>query len=150
MDAGRLLRQLGDAALTILAMSGVIFVSVRVLPADPALMLAGDYARPGELEAIRADLGLDRPLYVQYVVWLDHVVRGDLGRSIRTQRSVAQIFRERVPATLELALSALALGVIVGLPLGVVAATHRGSWEDRAVRIVAVLWNSTPHFFLGI
>jgi len=131
-------------------MSAVVFVAVRILPADPALMLAGEYARPGELEAIRAALGLDQPIYVQYGRWLAQVVRGDLGRSIRTQRPVSEIFFARVPATLELALSALAIGVVVGLPLGVVGGTRRGSWVDQGVRTAAVLWNSTPHFFLGM
>lgn len=144
------LMRIGDACLTLVAISIVVFLAVRVLPADPALLLAGEYARPGELEAIRAELGLDRPVYVQYVRWAVGALTGDLGRSIRTQRAVSTVFRERAPATLQLALAALALGGVVGLPLGVVGATHRNSWVDRLVRVLAVGSHSTPNFFLGM
>jgi ABC-type dipeptide/oligopeptide/nickel transport system permease component len=142
--------RIGDAALGLVAISIIVFCAVRVLPADPALLLAGEYARPGELEAIRAEMGLDRPIYVQYAHWAAGLARGDLGRSIRTQRPVTTIFRERIPATLQLAAAALIIGVLLGLPLGVTGATHRGSWIDRSVRILAVASHSTPNFFLGL
>ena len=145
-----LLRRLWDTALTILAMSMVVFVAVRVLPADPVLLLAGEYARPGELEAIRVELGLDRPIAVQYVTWLSEAAHGRLGKSIRTQREVSEIFLQRLPATLELALSALLLGLLLGLPVGIVSAVRRNTGLDRTVRVLAVTSHSTPNFFLGM
>jgi ABC-type dipeptide/oligopeptide/nickel transport system permease component len=139
-----------DALLTVLAMSAVVFLAVRVLPADPALLMAGEYARPGELEAIRADLGLDQSIPRQYGRWLSAAITGNLGRSIRTRQPVSQIFVERVPATLELAFLALLLGVALGLPLGVLAALGRNSPLDKFIRILAVTTHSTPNFFLGL
>jgi ABC-type dipeptide/oligopeptide/nickel transport system permease component len=131
-------------------MSAAVFIAVRVLPADPVLLMAGEYARPGELEAIRAELGLDQSIPRQYVRWLTDAATGDLGRSIRTQQPVARVFLERVPATLELAIAALSLGVLMGLPLGVMAAIRRNSLLDKIIRVFAVATHSTPNFFLGL
>lgn len=139
-----------DAAFVMLVMSFLIFVVVRILPADPALLMAGDFARPGDLEAIRARLGLDRPVYVQYLHWLGDVLHGNLGVSIRNQRPVVQVFLERLPATLQLTTSAIVFGLALGIPLGVLAAVKRNTWIDGIVRAGAVLANSTPNFFLGL
>src|SRR5688572_42114 len=138
MSSRYLLARFVDAILTVLAMSAVVFFAVRVLPADPVLLMAGEYARPGELEAIRADLGLDQSIPRQYAHWLSAAMTGSLGRSIRTQQPVTRIFVERLPATLELAFAALVLGVGVGLPLGVVAALQRNSRLDKLIRVFAV------------
>jgi ABC-type dipeptide/oligopeptide/nickel transport system permease component len=150
MSARYLTFRLLDAAVTVLAMSVLVFIAVRILPADPVLLLAGEYARPGELEAIRAELGLDRPIPEQYARWLAAAVVGDLGRSIRTQRPVSEVFLERIPATIQLAGLALVLGIAMGLPLGVLGAIRRNTWLDRFVRIFAVSLHSTPNFFLGL
>ena len=150
MTSRYLVLRLLDVAVTMLAMSVIVFVAVRVLPADPVLLLAGEYARPGELEAIRAELGLDRPIPVQYVRWLKGALVGNLGTSIRTQRPVSEVFLQRVPATIELASMALVLGITIGLPLGVMGAVRRNSWVDRLVRVSAVTMHSTPTFFLGL
>src|ERR1051326_5746589 len=105
----------------------VIFLGLRLLPGDPALILAGQDATPQTLQAIRQANGLDQPLPAQYVIWLKNVVRGDLGVSFFTRTPVAQLLQQRIPATLELGVAGMILTIIIGVPTGIVAAmkTHR-------------------------
>src|SRR2546425_2225468 len=110
------------ALTTLLGPTLIIFVLVRVVPANPAVTIAGPKADPETLAAIRKDLGLDDPIVVQYVRYVGRLVRGDLGRSYMTGRRVADVIAERVPATAWLALTSLALGFFLGLVLGIVTA----------------------------
>src|SRR2546430_14445642 len=115
-------RRILRALSTLLGTAFIIFMLVRVVPADPAVSIAGPKADPETLAAIRKDLGLDDPVVVQYVRYVGHLARGDLGRSYMNGRRVADVIAERVPATALLAGTSLALGFVLGLLVGIVTA----------------------------
>ncbi len=127
-----------------------IFVLTRVLPGDPARTLAGDQADPSVVERIRADMGLDQPLHVQLVRYFADLLHGDLGFAWHTGHSVAADFADRLPATVELALVALVLSILVGVPLGILSATRRDRPIDHAGRVFSLLGASMPLFWLGL
>jgi peptide/nickel transport system permease protein len=147
---GYLLRRAGASLIVLIAASMLVFAGVRALPGDPALALAGEDHSQRALTAIRAKYDLDKPVPVQYVNWLGHVVRGDLGTSTRTGLSVTSTIVDRLPVTLELALLSLLVAVGIGLTLGVVAAVKRGSFADYAGSTAALVGLSIPHFWLGL
>lgn len=141
----------GASMLPVLVLLSVgTFLLLRLAPGDPVRVMLGEDADAETVERIRGELGLDRPLPVQYVLWASRVVQGDLGRSIRTNQPVTEAIAERVPVTLELALLSLALSLLIGVPAGVVSATRPGSLADRAVSFVAVGGIAIPTFFLGL
>lgn len=127
----------------------VTFVTLHVFPADPAALLAGPGSSAEQLEAIRHDLGLDRPLPLQYLQYLQDLVTGNLGRSLQTGQPVVDDLGVRLPATLELAIVSMFAYVVVSIPLGVVAAATRGRWPDVLVRLVSVAGLAVPAFWLG-
>lgn len=133
-----------------LAVSIIVFGMLHVAPGDPALTMAGEDAAQEDVEAIRAKLGLDKPLYVQYGIWLSQVLHGDLGRSIVTRRPVTTEIRIRVRPTAELATAAMVLATLFGMVIGVVSATRRYSLLDHTSMVVALLGVSTPIFWLGL
>src|SRR3989454_3724464 len=137
------------ALTTLLGTTLIIFVLVRVVPADPAVTIAGPKADPETLAAIRRDLGLDDPVAVQYGRYLAGLARGDLGRSYMTGRRVADVIAERVPATALLAATSLAIGFFFGLVLGIATAARRGSLIDVAVLLGTLIGLSIPGFWLG-
>jgi peptide/nickel transport system permease protein len=122
---------------------------VHLIPGDPVEMMLGEGARAADVESLRRDLGLDRPLGEQYLGFLAGLLRGDLGRSLHSQQPVTAALLERFPATLELAVASMAVALLVALPLGVLAALYRGRWIDHAARLVALLGVSMPGFWLG-
>src|SRR5438093_338699 len=128
----------------------VVFALARLSPADPALVIAGEQADPAVLTAIREQLGLDKPLPVQYVAWLSHVVQGDLGRSFQTRQRVLEAITERLPATIELGAAALAISVTFALLIGVISAVKRNSVVDLLSTSVTLMGVSFPSFFLGV
>ncbi|HET8678719.1 MAG TPA: ABC transporter permease [bacterium] len=134
----------------LLAISALIFISIRLIPGDPALLLAGDRATGEAIEQIRRDLGLNRPVIAQYAIFLKRALAGDLGISIRTGQPVTAELMHRYPLTLLLAAAAMLFSVAVGLPLGILAAVHRGGWIDKTSVIVALLGVSAPTFLVGI
>ena len=146
---GYVLRRLVRALSTLLGTTLVIFVLVRVVPADPAVSIAGPKADPETLATIRKDLGLDDPLVVQYGRYVAALARGDLGRSYMTGRRVADVIRERLPATSLLAGTSLAIGFLLGLVVGIVTAARHGSAVDVAVLVVTVVGLAIPAFWLG-
>jgi peptide/nickel transport system permease protein len=146
---GYALRRVLRALTTLLGTTLIIFVLVRVVPADPAVTIAGPKADPETLAAIRKDLGLDDPVVVQYGRYVGRLVRGDFGRSYMTGRRVADVIAERLPATAWLALTSLALGFFLGLVLGIVTAARRGSLIDVAVLLGTLIGLSIPTFWLG-
>ncbi len=146
---GYVLRRILRAATTLLGTTLIIFVLVRVVPADPAVSIAGPKADPETLAAIRKDLGLDDPLAVQYGRYVGALARGDLGRSYMTGRRVADVIAERVPATALLAGTSLAVGFLLGLAVGIATAARRGSAIDVAVLIGTLVGLSIPTFWLG-
>jgi len=146
---GYVVRRVLRAITTLLGTTLIIFVLVRVVPADPAVTIAGPKAAPETLAAIRKDLGLDDPVVVQYGRYVGRLVRGDFGRSYMTGRRVVDVIAERVPATAWLALTSLALGFFLGLVLGIVTAARRGSLIDVAVLLGTLIGLSIPTFWLG-
>jgi peptide/nickel transport system permease protein len=145
-----MIRRLLEAVPVLFLATIVIFLGLRLLPGDPALILAGQDATPQTLQAIRQANGLDQPLPAQYVIWLKNVVRGDLGVSFFTRTPVAQLLQQRIPATLELGVAGMILTIIIGVPTGIVAAmkTHRTpDWLVSAFNGLAV---AVPGFWLGI
>lgn len=144
------LRRAGTSLITLFGATVVVFLGVRALPGDPAVALSPENASPQVLQAIRAQYGLDKPLPTQYVVWLGHALRGDLGTSPKTGLSVTQTLLERLPITVELAVLALLIAVAIGVPAGIVAAVKRGSVWDYLSSTAALGGLSVPHFWLGI
>jgi len=146
---GYLIRRVFRAITTLLGTTLILFVLVRVVPADPAVSIAGPKADPETLAAIRKDLGLDDPLAVQYGRYLERLVHGDLGRSYLTGRRVTEAIGERLPATAKLGLTALAVGFFLGLLIGIVTAARQGSAADIGVLIATLVGLSIPTFWLG-
>lgn len=136
--------------VTLFGASVVTFVLTNVLPGDVAVMILGTRANAEQLELLRQQLGLNRPLYVQYVGWIGRVVDGDLGESLRFGDPVATLLAQRLPASAFLAVSALAIAVVVAIPLGVVAARERNTWKDFGTSVAAFTGISLPNFFWGM
>jgi peptide/nickel transport system permease protein len=143
-------RRIPSLLLTLLLISLVTFVVVQVVPGDPAQLILGTEAPPEALADLRAQLGLDRPLPLQYLSWLSGVLRGDLGVSLRHGRPVAALIAERLPVTLSLATLSLALAVILAVPLGVLAAVRQHSALDYGVLVLAQAGLALPSFWIGI
>ncbi|TSI12402.1 ABC transporter permease [Brevibacterium aurantiacum] len=144
------LTKIFHAIITFVLSGIVIFFGVRMLPGDPALAMAGEEATPERLDSIRADLGLDQPLLVQFVKFLGDIVTGDLGESTRTGLAVTEMIATTLPVTLWLSLYAIVVAVIVGITLGMVAERFRGKWPELGSNFLALLGLSVPNFWLGL
>jgi peptide/nickel transport system permease protein len=127
----------------------IVFGLLRVMPGDPAAIIAGDYATTQDIERIRAKLGLDQPLIVQARVWFGQVLRGDLGTSTYSGLPVVTLIKQRVEPTVALTLLSMLAAIGAAVPLGVLAAWRQGSWIDRGVMVFAVTGFSMPAFWLG-
>lgn len=128
-----------------------VFLILHLAPGDPALMLAGEDASEAEIQVIREYLGLDQPLVTQYVTWLGRLVEGDFGISFFHQsRTVLQLIMLRLPATLELAIAALVLAVLISVPLGILAALKRGRWPDHLIMGFSTVSIAIPNFWFAI
>lgn len=147
--SGGLLRRLGWSLLVVWFVVTATFVMVAAIPADPARAMLGPHATPDAVARVRAHYCLDDGALAQYACWLEHVARGELGESYRSKRAVTAILAERAWPTMQLALAAIALQLVVGLPLGVVAALRRNRWPDRAASVLVLLGQSAPSFFVG-
>jgi peptide/nickel transport system permease protein len=144
-----LVQRLIQSIPLMLGASIVVFAVMRMIPGDPAEILAGPKESPEAVEEIRQDFDLDKPLPVQYVVWLEHVVKGDLGKSYLTQVPVTQLLQERIPATLELTFAAMLLAILVSVPAGTYAAARGGKF-DVTMTFFASIFMAIPSFWLGI
>src|SRR5690606_37577128 len=147
---GYLAQRLLQAAGVLLGVSIVTFLLAFLLPADPARMIAGRSATVQTVESIRQQLGLDRPLPVQYVNYLGKLLRGDLGRSYAQKAEVTKLIRSRLAPTLQLALAGILFELLIGLPAGIVAALRRGTAVDQAVMAFAFVGVSAPQFVVGL
>lgn len=127
----------------------LVFSLIHMIPGDPAVQIAGENARPEDVLQVRKALGLDRPLWTQYVQYLGRLAHGDLGRSFRTNESVTNEILARYPATMALAFGSMFVALLVAVPLGVLSAIRRGSWIDNAARFFALIGVSMPSFWLG-
>lgn len=141
-----LLKRLGFACVTLICVLSAVFVLVRILPGDPALVILGDQASPASVAALNERLGLDRPIWVQYLSFLGSVLQGDLGTSMVTGRPVTEEILHVLPYTIELTIAALALGVLLGVPAGVLAAVQRNRFPDFLMRILSLVGLSLPAF----
>jgi peptide/nickel transport system permease protein len=146
----QLLRLLATLAVTFLGLLLVTFLIGRVVPIDPVLAVVGDRAPADVYARARIELGLDRPLWEQFALYLGKVLQGDFGRSVLTSNLVLDDIRRVFPATLELATIAILLGVLLGVPMGVIAAVHQGRWPDQTVRVLGLVGYSVPVFWLGL
>jgi len=126
-----------------------VFLLLHMTPGDPAVVIAGDYATTEQIAAIRSQLGLDRPLFDQFMTWLVRLLKGDLGVSIFSAKPVAQLILQRLEPTLVLALATIVLSIMIAVPLGVIAATRAGGLLDRGVMAFSVVGFSTPVFVVG-
>ncbi|MDE4272804.1 ABC transporter permease [Phaeobacter gallaeciensis] len=137
-------------SITMLGLLFVTFVIGRVMPIDPVLAVVGERATEAQYDAVFIELGLDKPLIVQFFYYVSDVLRGDFGTSLLTARPVADDIVRVFPATFELATIGILFGCLLGVPLGVVAAVKRGSWIDQIARVVALVGYSMPIFWLGL
>ena len=120
------------------------------LTGDPVKLMLGYRATPEQVEELRRELGLDKPIYLQYFLWVSNVIRGNLGTSIVTREPVSKMIIERIPATLELTIPSLIISTLLAIFLGVIAALHRDSWIDQLTRIFALFGISMPYFWFGL
>lgn len=144
-----ILRRLAISLVVLFGVSAVAFSMAYLLPSDPVTSRYPDITNEQRAE-MRRQMGLDQPLVVQYVRYMESVFRGDFGRSFGTGNTVGQDLAQRIPATLELATFGITFGVLVGLPLGMLGAVYRGSWIDHLVRVFNLAAQSIPAFWLGV
>jgi len=147
---GYVIRRILLAIPTALGVLTVIFIVMRIAPGDPAEVILGEYASQEAVEALRKELGLDQPLWKQYVDFVGGLFKGDLGKSPINGQSVSLLVARSLPYSLELSLAGIGLGVLFGLPMGILAAVRRNSFFDYASRVFSLLGLSFPTFYLGI
>ena len=135
---------------TLLLVAIFVFSLQRLLPGDPVLALAGEDRDPATLEAMRLQLGLDKPIPVQFAYWLGGVLHGDLGLSYKTNQPVLELILQKLPVTLELASFALIIALLIGIPAGIISAYRKGTAIDYAANVLALSGLSIPNFWFGI
>jgi peptide/nickel transport system permease protein len=136
--------------LTFIGLTAVTFIIGRIMPNDPVVAIVGDRASKEVYDAMFIQLGLDKPIWEQYLIFLGNILQGDFGRSVMTTRPVLEDIKRFFPATLELATIATIVGVVIGVPAGVLAAVRQGKLIDHIVRILGLLGHSIPIFWLGM
>ena len=147
---GYVIRRILLAIPTALGVLTVIFIVMRIAPGDPAEVILGEYASQEAVEALRKELGLDQPLWKQYVDFVGGLFKGDLGKSPINGQPVSLLVARSLPYSLELSLAGIGLGVLFGLPMGILAAVRRNSFFDYASRVFSLLGLSFPTFYLGV
>src|SRR5919205_3309263 len=145
-----LLRRLLQAIPVIFFSTFIVFMVIHLIPGDAAAVLAGPNATPEALAAIRKDMGLDQPLLVQYVLWIGHLLQGDLGKSTLSGQPISKLLQARAPATLELTVTAMLISMLLALPLGVLSATHVRGRIEWFISTIQSLWLAIPSFWAGI
>jgi len=149
-----IIRRVVQAVFILIIVSIIVFLAMRILPGDPILMIMSDVEMTEtsfeEMEQLRREFGLDKPLMIQYFNWIGNVARGDLGQSIVMGQPVIQELGKRLPITLHLSLLAYVLSLVVGMPAGVICAVRRGRWMDTVVTVFANVGITIPVFWLGV
>jgi peptide/nickel transport system permease protein len=145
-----LLRRLGQLVPVLFGIVLVVFLFVRLIPGDPAMVMLGPYATDESLAALRADLGLDRPIWTQFAIFFGHVLQGDLGSSLTFRRPVLDVILDRLPATVSLTLYAVLLSLLLCVPLAVISALRVDRLADQVIRSATTLALSMPYFWLGL
>lgn len=143
-------RRLLLAIPTLLIISLFVFSLQKLLPGDPVLVMAGEERDPALLELLRAKYHLNDPIPVQYATWIGNAVRGDLGISLRTNQPVVDLIAEKLPVTLQLALMSMSFALVIGIPLGILAAVKKNTFVDYLTSVLALSGLSVPNFWLGI
>jgi len=136
--------------IILVGISAITFFLARVAPSDPAALWVGIHARAEQIEKARIELGLDKPLYVQYYIYMRDLIGGDWGTSYRTRRPVIDDIRNYLPASMELAIAGQIIAITIGIPLGVIAASRKDTMTDHASRVLAIAALSVPVFWIGI
>ncbi len=145
-----ILRRILTSVLVMIGVSVITFFLARVVPSNPAALYIGPKARQEDIDRVTKQLGLDKPLPVQYMVYMRELLRGDLGTSISTKKPITEELAGRIPATLELLLFGMFIAILIGVPLGVLSARSQGKLFDVLVRILSIAGVSMPAFFLGL
>ena len=144
------LRRLLMAIPVVFFSTFLVFLVIHLIPGDAAAVLAGPNATPEALAAIRKDMGLDQPLLVQYVVWVGHLLQGDLGKSTLSGQPIIKLLQARAPATIELTVAAMLMSMLISIPLGILSATHVRGRTEWLISTVQSLWLAIPNFWAGI
>lgn len=144
-----IIKRLFYAMISVFVLSLMIFLMVR-LTGDPALVIAGPDASEADIQAIRTEFGLDKPVYAQYGLFMAKIFKADLGKSFTYRIPTIKLYMQRIPASIELALAAMAISLIIGLPVGIIAAVKVDRGWDRFGKIIALLGMSMPSFWLGL
>jgi peptide/nickel transport system permease protein len=146
---GFVVRRVLSVIPVLLIVAVLVFLMLRLVPGDPAAVIAGDTATDEQVQALRVRMGLEKPLPTQFAIWMGNLLRGDLGESYFFKKPVAELISQRLEPTLALGLCALLLAVVVAVPIGVLAAFRQGSWIDRLVMGLSVIGFSMPLFVLA-
>jgi peptide/nickel transport system permease protein len=147
---GRLAGTASSLLVTLFGLVLVTFLIGRVMPIDPVIAILGDHAPEDVVARVRVELGLDKPLYIQFGIYVWHLLHGDLGHSVMTSNTVVQDIQRYFPATIELATYAIIIATLIGVPLGVLAAVRAGSKTDIGIRILCLAGHSIPIFLLAL
>lgn len=145
-----ILRRLLSSIPTLILVSLFVFTMQKLLPGDPVLAMAGEERNPAVMEYLRDKYRLDDPIPLQYLNWVGNVLTGDLGTSLRTEQPVTTLLASKLPVTLELAVLALLIALLIGIPTGIISAVRKGTAVDYGANVVALSGISIPHFWLGI
>ena len=135
---------------TLVLVSVVVFLMVHAIPGDPAYVLLGPTAKPEQIEALQSEMGLDKPIWEQYLIWVGDVAGGDLGKSWINGYPVAKLIRQKLPATVALAIGSMIVALAIAIPLGILSALHPGTWLDRFASLYNGLMLAIPTFWLGV
>ncbi len=146
---GYLLRRIAAAVPVMIIVAVLVFLMLRLTPADPAAIIAGDFANEQQIAEIRTKLGLDQPILNQFLIWTGNMLQGDFGESFFYKKNVSDLIAERLEPTVSLSLLTIALTILIAVPLGTLAAYTQGSWIDRVVMGFSVLGFSVPVFVVG-
>ena len=144
-----MLKRLLGVAPVVFGVLLLTFLLVHLVPGDPVEVMLGESATSADRGQLRAELGLDRPLALQFKDYLTKLAHGDFGHSIHSKTEISHLLAERIPATAKLALAALLIAIAVGLPLGIVAALQAGRWPDSVATLLSLTLSAMPHFWLG-
>ncbi|KPX85223.1 ABC transporter inner membrane protein [Pseudomonas amygdali pv. mori] len=145
-----ILRRLLSSIPTLILVSLFVFTLQKLLPGDPVLAMAGEERDPAVMEYLRDKYRLDDPIPLQYLNWVGNVLTGDLGTSLRTEQPVTTLLASKLPVTIELAVLALLIALLIGIPTGIISAVRKGTAVDYGANVVALSGISIPHFWLGI
>ena len=145
-----LMKRIGRTVITVIGVTLIAFLILHLTPGDPARIMLGQHATEENLEAVRSRYNLDEPIHVQYAKWLGGMTQGDFGTSLRYDQPVGDLIQARIGPTLKLTLSGLAVALVLGLLMGILAALKRNSWLDYLTTFQAMFWISMPSFWLGI